>query len=326
MSGDTVIAFGPVPSRRLGMSLGINMIPPKTCTYSCVYCQIGRTNELRVERKEFYSTRDIEKSVQKRIEEAQKRGISIDYLTFVPDGEPTLEIALGEQIESMKRFGLRIAVITNSSLLWNAKVRKDLSQADWVSVKIDSVQEDTWRRISRAHEALELERILSGTEKFSEEFGGTLTTETMLVREVNDLPEAIMQTVSFITGLKPEKSYVSIPLRPPSEEWVKPSSEYKLGLAYHLFSARGIPTELLSGYEGNQFQSTGDTVNDLLSITSVHPMRDDSVEEYLRDAGSEWDVVERLLKEKKLVEVFYEGKKFYLRSLRNGFMTGSDTN
>ena len=133
-----MIVFGPVPSRRLGQSLGVNNIPPKTCSYSCVYCQIGRTNRMQIERCEFYKPEDIFRQTGKKIKELKVKGEHLDYITYVADGEPTLDRNLGTEINLLKQFGVKIAVITNTSLLWIDEVKKDLMEADWVSLKIDA--------------------------------------------------------------------------------------------------------------------------------------------------------------------------------------------
>jgi wyosine [tRNA(Phe)-imidazoG37] synthetase (radical SAM superfamily) len=133
-----MIAFGPVPSRRLGRSLGINNIPPKVCSYSCVYCQLGRTLKMQVERQAFHLPEEILVAVQKKVNSVKAAGESIDYLTFVPDGEPSLDINLGHAIELLRPLGLPIAVITNASLIWREDVRTDLRKADWVSLKVDA--------------------------------------------------------------------------------------------------------------------------------------------------------------------------------------------
>ena len=121
--------------------LGINNIPPKICSYSCIYCQIGRTDSMSISRKEYYSPNQIFDEVGKKVTKLRNSNEQVDYLTFVPDGEPTLDINLGKEIELLKQLGIKIAVITNSSLLWDENVRKNLMNADWVSVKIDSVNE-----------------------------------------------------------------------------------------------------------------------------------------------------------------------------------------
>ncbi|MCK5735282.1 MAG: radical SAM protein, partial [Spirochaetaceae bacterium] len=124
------IIFGPVPSRRLGRSLGINHIPPKICTYACNYCQLGNTVKMQVERQGFYSPGKIFKSVQSKVKQVHSQGESIDYLAFVPDGEPTLDENLGETIDLLKSLDIPIAVISNASLITEKKVREDLSRAD----------------------------------------------------------------------------------------------------------------------------------------------------------------------------------------------------
>ena len=320
-----MIAFGPVPSRRLGHSLGINNIPPKICTYSCIYCQVGRTLNMQeatddfvlrqVERAAFYKTEEILQDVERKVKEAKKRGEIIDYLTFVPDGEPTLDISLGEEIELLKPLGIKTAVISNASLIWKEDVRDALSKADWVSVKIDAVSQDIWRRINRPHRSLGVDKILQGISEFSHTFDGELATETMLIQDVNDTPEEIEKMADFIAGLKDTRSYISIPTRPPAEKWVKAAAEQIINTAYQLFSGKSIEVEYLIGYEGNAFAFTGNVEQDLLSITSVHPMREDGVKKLLEKANANWKVIEELINEGKLVEVKYNDKKFYMRKL-----------
>ncbi|MBN2325047.1 MAG: radical SAM protein [Spirochaetes bacterium] len=317
-----MIAFGPVPSRRLGMSLGINMIPPKTCTYSCVYCQLGRTSRMTVERMRFYDAGEVLSDVSVKVGQAAARGVDVDWLSFVPDGEPTLERDLEKQIRGVKRLGAlydgfepRTAVITNSSLLWNEEVREGLLQADLVSVKIDAVSEDLWKRIDRPQGSLRLGTVLRGIANFASEFKGTLWTETMLVAGINDTPESLIAVADFIESLKAAKCFLSVPVRPPAEPWVRPASEYGIGLGYHILRDRKLPTELLIGYEGSEFARTGDVEEDLLSITSVHPMREDAVEEFLKESGESFTLIDRLLAEGALVENVYGGNRFYMRSL-----------
>jgi wyosine [tRNA(Phe)-imidazoG37] synthetase (radical SAM superfamily) len=181
-----MIAFGPVPSRRLGRSLGINNIPPKICTYACVYCQLGRTIKMRVERNAFYEPEEILQDVRDKVEKARGAGEAIDYLTFVPDGEPTLDLNLGRAIDLLKPLGIKIAVITNSSLMWHEDSREALMQADWVSLKVDAVREDIWRRVDRPHGTLQLASIQDGILGFAKTYTGHLVTETMLVEGIND--------------------------------------------------------------------------------------------------------------------------------------------
>ncbi|MGM0627971.1 MAG: radical SAM protein, partial [Candidatus Fermentibacterota bacterium] len=177
-----MIAFGPVPSRRLGRSLGVNNIPPKTCTYACVYCQLGTTGRIRMDRQELYAPEELASAVRDKVAASREKGESIDYLTFVPDGEPTLDVNLGRHMELLRPLGIPIAVISNASLVWREDVRSDLSGADWVSLKADAASEDVWRRVNRPHGRLDLQAIQEGMLAFAEGFDGKLVTETMLVR------------------------------------------------------------------------------------------------------------------------------------------------
>ena len=311
------LAFGPVPSRRLGKSLGINNIRPKACSYSCVYCQLGKTSENIVEQKVFYQPYDILKEVKRKVDNATLRNERIDYVTFVPDGEPTIDINIGEEISVLKRIGIPIAVLTNASMLWLKGVRQDLLKADYVSLKVDAVSDDLWRRINRPHKNLRLSVILKGIQDFAEVFKGTIVTETMLVDGI-DYANEIERIAAFLAKLKKlNRAYIAVPTRPPEETWVKPAKEEIVNVAFEFFSEKlGVDrVEYLIGYEGNAFAFTGNIKDDLLSIMAVHPMRAEAVEVFLRKANSCWQMIEGLLCEGKLVELEFEGNRYYMRKL-----------
>ena len=310
-----MIAFGPVPSRRLGRSLGINNIPPKVCCYACVYCQIGATTRQEIQRREFYPPQRIEQEVRRRVEQLHAAGETVDYLTFVPDGEPTLDRNLGEIIDRLRPLGLKIAMITNGALLDRPDVRADLGKADWVSLKVDTVRERMWLNVNRPHSGLQLPAILDGLRQFAGVFTGTLTTETMLVRMLNDAVEDLESVAEFVAELSPSTAYLAVPTRPPAEPWVEPPGENVVAAAYQIFRARLPRVELLIGDEGDAFSSTGDAATDLLSITAVHPLRADAVAALLARTGADFNVVQRLMAEGKLVEEQYSGERFYLRCL-----------
>lgn len=219
-----MIAFGPVPSRRLGRSLGVNNIPPKVCTYSCVYCQVGRTMKMTADRRAFYDPDHILMDVEEKVEKSNQAGEPIDYLTFVPDGEPTLDVNLGREIEMLKSLGIKIAVITNASLFWRQDVRDALMSADWVSVKVDAIGQETWRSVNRPDRTLRMPKVLSGMLRFADAYGGELVTETMLVRGVNDSEHYAEELAYIVALLRPACAYLSIPIRPPAENWVQAPS------------------------------------------------------------------------------------------------------
>lgn len=312
---ESTCVFGPVPSRRLGRSLGINNIPAKNCPYSCIYCQVGQVAPPRIERGAFYSPEDIFQEVRDRIEHAGEADQPIDYLTFVPDGEPTLDVNLGRSIDLLRSLPVPVAVISNSSLVWREEVREELSRADWVSLKIDTVDERIWRRINRPHHGLDLPRILEGIRTFARTFTGTLVTETMLVRGVNDHETCMAGVADLVQKIQPHCAYLSIPTRPPAVAGVSSPDEDTLNRMYQLLAKKLGQVEYLIGYEGNDFASTGDIEQDLLSITAVHPMREEVVSALLARAGSSREVLERLLTRGDLKHIEHDGHLFYLRTL-----------
>ena len=311
-----MLTFGPVPSRRLGRSLGINNIPPKICTYSCVYCQLGKTFKMKIEPTEFYQPKEILSEVQNKVEKAKKMQESIDYLTFVPDGEPTLDINLGQEIKLIKSLGIKIAVITNASLMEQEQVRENLKEADLISFKIDSVEEKIWRKVDRPHKNLSLKNILNSILKFRENFKGEIITETMLVKDINDNSQHIKEVAKFLAKLKPSRSYLSLPIRPPADSWVQSPSEEVVNQSYNLFKEKINQVEFLIGYEGNAFAFTGEVEEDILSITSVHPMREDALKDFLGRANSDWSTILKLINKGQLVETDYKGNKFYIRKFK----------
>jgi wyosine [tRNA(Phe)-imidazoG37] synthetase (radical SAM superfamily) len=309
------LAYGPVPSRRLGQSLGINNIPPKTCTYACIYCQLGPTTATGTERQEFYDPEEIERAVEERVAAVREAGEPIDYLTFVPDGEPTLDANLGETIDRIRRFGIDVAVITNGSLIDRPDVRTDLSKADYVSVKVDAGRAETWREIDRPHGALSFTAITRGLRTVAESFEGTLTTETMLVDGVNEGADDLRATADLVAEIDPDVAYVAVPTRPPAEDWVEPASETAIGNAYRLFDDRLDEVEYLIGAEGDDFAWTGDVEADVLGVTAVHPMRESGLRALLERADADWSVVERLLDAGDLIEREYGNETFYMRPI-----------
>lgn len=317
------LVFGPVPSRRLGRSLGVNTIPHKVCSYSCRYCQVGRTTRHSVERQSFYPPEQIFEAVRARLRELRSRGEPCDYVTLVPDGEPTLDLGLGRCIRLLKTLGTPVAVITNASLLDRQDVRDDLAAADWVSVKVDAVRERPWRRLNRPHRSLALAAILDGVREFRRQFIGRLVTETMLVDGANDADEDVDALAAFLARLAPATSYLAVPIRPPADARVRAPSLGSLTRAHELVKALGQLVELLTGSEGDAFSASADPAADLLSITAVHPMRKTAVEALLARTGTEWNLVERLVAEGRLVETRFTGERYFLKNFPNERRTGA---
>lgn len=309
-----MIAFGPIPSRRLGRSLGINNIPPKVCSYSCVYCQVGLTTHISVEQQEFYSPMIIYTEVKDRLKELKASKERIDYISFVPDGEPTLDGNLYETIQLLQDFGIKIAVFTNSSLIWKKEIQSALNLADYVSVKIDALDETTWKQINRPSISLNLNKILDGILDFKENYNGTLVTETMLIDGMNDNEDELIKIAYFIVKVDPEIAYLTVPTRPTPLKNIHSPARVKTKNAYRIVKSIFNNTELLDEYEGNQFSVSSKTEENLISIMAVHPMRKEAVEEYLKKSSSTWNTVKKLVEEQKIKELNYNGYTFYKKN------------
>ncbi len=305
------LVFGPVPSRRLGRSLGVNNIPPKTCSYACAYCQAGRTTRLVTERRTFHHPAAIAEAVRVRLDLAAARHERIDYVTFVPDGEPTLDLGLGRAIDFIRQLGVRVAVVTNASLLWQPEVRDALARADWVSLKIDAVQEVPWRRLNRPSRHLSLDRVLEGHREFAASYEGTLATETMLVDGVNDGWRTLDAVADHVVALQPAVAWVAVPVRPPAQTWVRAPKTAVVERACEILARRVDRVGCLTTREPDEFSGTGDVERDLLAIAAVHPLREAAVKDLLRRAHADWTAVERLVGDGRLDVIDYDGERFY---------------
>jgi len=313
-----LITFGPVPSRRLGRSLGINNIPAKHCSYSCRYCQVGPTACQEDTPRSFYQPYEIRCAVAQRVDALRRHGEHIDYLTFVPDGEPTLDMHLAKTIDLLRPLGIKIAVISNASLIWRPEVQMRLSATDWVSMKVDATNESVWRSVNRPHEHIGLEQILNGIRAFAKSFRGVLTTETMMLAGINDDRASIRGIADFLAEVNPDKAYLAVPTRPPAEPEIHAPDELAMVRAYDIFRSKRIDVEYLVHDEGDSFAFAGNAGEELLAITSVHPMRHESVESLLAKAGASWDVVDELESEGKLKHVAYANHVFYVRQFPKG--------
>jgi wyosine [tRNA(Phe)-imidazoG37] synthetase (radical SAM superfamily) len=306
-------AFGPVPSRRLGQSLGINIVPAKTCSYGCVYCQVGRTNAMQIRRQLFYDPDQVYEVVRDKVERTLAAGERIDYLSFVPDGEATLDVNLGREIDLLTDLNIPIAVITNASIIDDPDVQHELVKADVVSLKVDAVRERAWRMVDRPHGRLQLDTILEGMLEFAGRYPGRLLTETLLVQNTNDGEEDVAAVADFVARLEPAVAYLSIPTRPPAEDWVRAPDEDTMNVAYQLFADRVDKVECLLGPESGAFAYTGDVEEDILGVTAVHPMTESALRDLLEKAKVGWSVVDKMLAEGKIVELTHNGGKFYFR-------------
>jgi wyosine [tRNA(Phe)-imidazoG37] synthetase (radical SAM superfamily) len=263
--------FGPVPSRRLGQSLGIDPIPLKTCNWNCVYCQLGRTVPLTNKRREYLPRDEILAELEEAL--AAHQPGEIDWVTFVGSGEPTLHSGLGEMLRQVKAWtDLPVAVITNGALLYLHEVRRELLTAEAVLPTLDAGSSELYRKINRPWPELTFERLLNGLSAFRREYTGKLWVEVMLVHGLNDTEDALRSIAAALKRVQPDLVHLSLPTRPPAEEWVKPSNEESIQRAQAIL---GDIAHVVHPSDG-QFDLAGfeNAVEAILAIITRHPMRE----------------------------------------------------
>jgi wyosine [tRNA(Phe)-imidazoG37] synthetase (radical SAM superfamily) len=263
--------FGPVPSRRLGRSLGIDPVPLKTCNFNCVYCQLGRSRPVINERREYFPAGEIVAEADLALQ--RHRPGAIDWVTFVGSGEPLLHAGMGRMIRQVKaRTEIPIAVITNGSLLSEPGVRQDLAAADAVLPSLDAGNEDLYRRINRAHPRLTFERLLEGLIAFAHEYRGSLWPEVMLVRGLNDTEQALREIAACLARVGPGEIHINLPTRPPGEPWVEPPDDEGLMRAIAVLQ-QVAPVRAAPPAEGPCDLSGFDSVADAVAaIITRHPL------------------------------------------------------
>jgi wyosine [tRNA(Phe)-imidazoG37] synthetase (radical SAM superfamily) len=266
--------FGPVPSRRLGKSLGIDPIPLKTCNWNCVYCQLGRTRPLTNVRREYTPCHEIIKELQRALR-ASEPG-QIDWVTFVGSGEPTLYSKLGKLIRQVKAMTkLPIAVITNGALLYLPEVRNQLVEADAVLPSLDAGNPRLYRKINRPWPRLTFERHTEGLTAFRKEYSGQLWVEVMLVKGMNDNEEALREISAILERARPDEVHINVPTRPPVEAWVRPPDEMGLTRAQSIlgYSARRITPSNVDV----EMSSSDNLAETILNVITRHPMREEEL-------------------------------------------------
>ncbi|MFA7418345.1 MAG: radical SAM protein [Melioribacteraceae bacterium] len=304
------VVYGPVRSRRLGYVLGINNIKPKVCSYNCIYCPSGKTACCSICTNYCLSPYELHLSVKNKLEELKENGKQIDYIAFAGSGAPTLDSSLSKEILLLREFGYKIAVFTNSSLVWGDNIQEELMFADYVSLKIDTVNEATWQKMNRPHRRLDYDLILEGISQFSKKFQGTLTTETMLIKNFNDNESEIESLAEFLNSLKHSESYFMTPMYPSAENYsVTPDDETLKQLAL-IIKAKVANSVLLCCPEKEEFFATDDFENEFLGLLSIHPISAEAVTNFIKNDADK-EKLDSMLKNNIVEKINHNGKEFF---------------
>lgn len=260
--------YGPIPSRRLGRSLGVDPIPLKTCNWNCIYCQLGRSTPLTNERREYIPREAILAEIQETL---AHHSSEIDYISFVGSGEPTLHSGLGWLIRAVKAITtIPVAVITNGVLLHRADVRQELLAADVVMPTVSAGTAELYRRIHRPHPDAGFEQLIDGLCAFRAEYTGQLWVEVMLIRNVNDSEIALRDLERVLRRVQPDQVHIVLPDRPPAEPWVQPAdSEGLLRAEALLGPVAHIVHPFSNGVHASDYASPDEAI---VSIVTRHPM------------------------------------------------------
>ena len=212
--------YGPVPSRRLGRSLGVDLVPPKICTYDCVYCQVGKTTERTLQRKEYIPTEEVLDEVKDFLSKGE---VSIDHFSLSGSGEPTLHSQIGAVIKRIKGMSsIPVAVLTNGSLLYLDEVRGDLLQADIILPSLDAVSKEVFTRINRPHRGISVEKVVEGLVEFRKVYQGQVWLEILFCKGINDGENELQQMKRVFDRVQPDRIHINTVVRPPTEPWAAP--------------------------------------------------------------------------------------------------------
>ncbi len=259
--------YGPVPSRRLGYSLGVDILPFKTCTLDCVYCQLGASPKKRLRSGDFVPVA----AVLDEIKAAVAAGRRIDTITFSGSGEPTLNRSLGRIIRGIKRFtDIPVTVLTNGTLLYRPEVRKALAAADVVVPSFDAATPALFRRVNRPHRGLPFERMLEGLRLFRREYRGRIWLEVMLLKGVNDSPAHLRLLRKIIDEIRPDRVDLTTPVRPPAESWATPLGQGELEAIRRTIGPLASTTKEFR--REPQAKKTDDVADAVVAVAGRRPM------------------------------------------------------
>ncbi len=259
--------YGPVPSRRLGRSLGIDLVPFKTCTYDCVYCQLGRTTNKTIERKEYVKIEDILAELDVKLGVSPKP----DYISLAGSGEPTLNLQIGDLIEKIKSMTkIPVAIITNGALLWQEEVRDALMGADLVLPSLDAANVPMFRYVNRPHEDITFAKMIGGIDDFIRAFPGSVWLEVFLLAGVTAIPAEVQKFAVLVGKLRPERVQLNTVYRPPAEDFAEAVSVEQLRDFQNYFTGN---VEIIVGYPSGP-SPAGETVSaeaDIIALLQRRP-------------------------------------------------------
>ena len=296
--------FGPVPSRRLGISLGIDILPPKTCTFDCVYCEVGKTTQRTRRRCDYVPKGEVLRELHDYLSSDPQP--TPDVLTFSGSGEPTLHSSLGEMISEIKEMtSIPVAVITNSSLLFLPEVRDSIMEADIILPSLDTASEKVFRKLNRPEPTIKIDLIISGLYLLRQEYKGQIWLEILIVSGYNDSPQELEKLAKIARDLKPDRVQIHTASRPSPVNDVEPASMETLR---SLASAIGSHAQVIGDIgESNPIgQIEGNLESEIYNIVCKRPGR---VKDITAVTGIESQTISAVLE--KMMQSGHIKKRFH---------------
>jgi wyosine [tRNA(Phe)-imidazoG37] synthetase (radical SAM superfamily) len=300
--------YGPVPSRRLGRSLGIDLVPHKICTYDCIYCQIGNTTDKTLVRKEYVPVKEILEEVRRFLKEETS---SIDHLSLSGSGEPTLHSQIRSVIEGIKTItSIPIAVITNGSLLYEEEVRQDLLHADIVLPSLDAVSSEVFMRINRPRPGFSIEKVIEGLVEFRKVYKGQIWLEILFCKGVNDSKEELLRMKKAVDRIQPDRIHLNTVVRPPSEKWAAPLSQKEMEEIQVYF---GEKASIITEFDRHPSSISGrDIKEEILEILKRRPLSLSDLSKGMGIPQNELDeYIKPLAQERKIQTRIFGGSIYY---------------
>jgi wyosine [tRNA(Phe)-imidazoG37] synthetase (radical SAM superfamily) len=300
--------YGPVPSRRLGRSLGVDLIPTKICTYNCIYCQIHKTTLRTLERREYVPASLILQDVREALRDC---GEAVDYISCSGSGEPTLNSAIGEIIEGIKELTrIPVAVITNSSLLHLKEVRQALLKADVIMPSLDAVTPAVFQAVNRPHPSLEIMEIIEGLAALRREYSGQIWLEILLCQGVNNGQAEIEGLQQAIRAIRPDRVQLNTVVRPAVEAY---ASALTMDQMEQVRSALGAEVEIIAEFEGMRHLTPADDVEE--KIIRIIERRPETPEDLAKALGLNTieikRIVDKLTKEGRIKSRLFNERLYY---------------
>ena len=299
--------FGPVPSRRLGRSLGVDLVPLKTCSFDCIFCQLGRTPEPTMQRMEYVPTESVIQELEQWLETSNQA----DFITLSGSGEPTLHSKFGEIMQFVKDHSeIPTAILTNGSLLSMPEIREQAQLANMLKVSLSAWDQASLEKINRPHSEVSFNDIIKGLRQFSTEYKGSLMIEVFLIQGINDHQEGVSKIAEYINELDVEKVQFNTIIRPPAEKGLQAVPAEKLQELSQDFNP---DVEIVTDYKANPDKRITSSVNSVLALLKRRPC---TIEELIEVSGRSSIEVEdsiRELLQRNAIKMFrQDGKEYYL--------------